>query len=156
VFGIAAAVLGGLLLRSSGDDGRASFNLSRTKPAAAPFAAFSEARAAVGKRCLRVLVASSAAQRSQGLRDVTSLGDYDAMVFVFPNDTVARFTMAQTRIPLDVGWYGADGVPIERTRMTPCPDGTDATCPTYGPKRRYRYAVETSAGQLGGGGLTGC
>ena len=39
--------------------------------------------------------------------------------------------MANTPLPLDIGFYDADGAPINRTTMEPCPEGTDATCPIY-------------------------
>lgn len=124
--------------------------------AAAPFETFGEARVALDGRCLRVLVASSPAQRGRGLRGVRDLGPYDGMVFVYGSDVSTRFTMARTPLPLDIGWYSAEGAPVDRTTMAPCPEGTDATCPVYEAARRYRYALETEAGSLGAGSLAPC
>ena len=42
----------------------------RRRPAGPPFAEFGEAHVAVGRACLRVLVASTPSQRTQGLREV--------------------------------------------------------------------------------------
>src|SRR5262245_45771176 len=113
------------------DDGTASFELGEVRAAAAPFADFSETHVALGDRCLRVLLARTPAQRWQGLREVRDLAPFDGMLFVYTSDSDARFTMSDTVIPLDIGWFAADGSPVDRTRMTPCPDGSDATCPVY-------------------------
>jgi len=135
--------------------GRLSF-ASSTR-AAVPFDAFSEARVAVGSRCLRVLVASSPSQRVQGLRAVRSIAPYDGMLFVFPSDTTARFTMADTPLPLDATFFSEQGTPVDDVVMTPCPAGTDATCPAYAAKGRYRYALERPAGSAPAtGALGGC
>jgi uncharacterized membrane protein (UPF0127 family) len=143
-------------VRDDGDSESGEFRLAATEPAAPPFGAFSQSRLAVDRRCLRVLVASTSAQRIQGLRDVRDLGSYDGMLFVFGSDAFARFTMAQTPLPLDIGWYSADGRPVDRARMTPCPRGSDTNCPSYGPRHKYRYALETRAGALGAGALSAC
>jgi uncharacterized membrane protein (UPF0127 family) len=123
--------------------------------ASAPFGQFSEARVGVGTRCLRVLVASSVTQRVQGLRDVRSLDPYDGMLFVFPSDTDARFTMASTPLPLEATFFSARGTPVDDVSMSPCPKGSDATCPAYAAKSRYRYALEQPAGSGAASGALG-
>jgi uncharacterized membrane protein (UPF0127 family) len=153
---VGIVVLAVHIVRGDSDSRSAHLRFSGTQPAAPPFEAFSQSRVAVDHRCLRVLVASTTSQRIQGLRDVTDLGAYDGMLFVFPSDSFARFTMAQTPLPLDIGWYSSDGAPVDRVRMSPCPRGSDASCPEYGSRRRYRYALETRVGALGAGGLSTC
>jgi uncharacterized membrane protein (UPF0127 family) len=150
---LVAALFVATACSSSSSTGRLPF--TRTNGARSPFAQFDEARVSVGARCVRVLVASTLAQRVQGLRDVRSLAPYDGMIFVFPSDTTARFTMANTPMPLDIGWYASDGAPVDRTQMTPCA-GTDRTCPAYASKKKYRYALETPAGGLGAGAIGAC
>jgi len=141
----------------SDESGSGHLSFAATQPAAAPFGEFSEARVAVGSRCLRVLVASTPGQRTQGLREVTSLAPYDGMLFVNPAETTARYTMAGTPTPLDVTFFSARGVPVDDARMTPCPQGTDATCPEYASKDPYRYALERPAGsQATSGALGAC
>jgi len=123
--------------------------------AAAPFTGFTEARVGVGDRCLRVVVADEDDERVQGLRGVRGTDPYDGMLFVFDDDTGARFTMADTLVALDITWYDAVGTPVDATTMVPCPD-TDAGCPTYAADRPYRYALETEAGGGAAGALGGC
>jgi uncharacterized membrane protein (UPF0127 family) len=75
---------------------------------------------------------------------------------VYKSDTSARFTMANTPLPLDISFFDADGKPVDQKRMTPCLSGSDATCPVYASARRFRYAVERAAGAAHGGALTAC
>jgi uncharacterized membrane protein (UPF0127 family) len=123
--------------------------------AAAPFGEFNAARVAIGGQCLEVLVALSPPQREQGLREVRSLGPYAGMLFVNQSDTNDRYTMAETPIPLAITFFADDGAPVDRTRMVPCPDGTDATCPAYASKKRYRYALEQPTGPSTASGALG-
>jgi uncharacterized membrane protein (UPF0127 family) len=147
---VAACALVGLILLvarvRTADDGTGHLPFASTSPAASPFGTFSEARVAVGGVCRRVLVASTSAQRSQGLRGVTALGPYAGMLFVNAADTNARYTMAGTPMPLAITFFDAGGKPVDGTEMTPCPQGTDATCPEYASHKRYRYALERPAG----------
>jgi len=149
---VAAALLGAC---GSGGNG-GGIRIASSRQADPPFDMFGETRLALGDRCLRVLVAQTQDQRVQGLRDVQSLAPYDAMVFVYANDTDVRFTMANTPLPLDISFFDKNGKPVDRTQMTPCPTGTDETCPIYGSKRRFRYALEQAAGAAGGGAIASC
>jgi uncharacterized membrane protein (UPF0127 family) len=152
---LTAAVLLAVRLLDS-DDEVAAFDLGEVSPATERFSDFSETRVALDDDCLRVLLARTPTQRSQGLRGVRDLGPYDGMLFVHSSNATNSFTMADTLIPLDIAWYAADGSPVDRTRMEPCPDGTDGSCPSYSSDRAYRYALETAAGQLGSGSLGAC
>src|SRR5437660_12918087 len=100
------------MLGACGSSSRSGLALGATGRAAPPFGGFDDARISLGGRCVRVLVASSDAQRGQGLRNVSSLGPYRGMLFVEAHDSHARFTMAATPLPLDIRWYAADGVPV--------------------------------------------
>ena len=70
-----------------------------------------------------MLVADTDTERHQGLREVSDLGVYDGMLFVFPEDVGSRFTMANTLMPLDIDWYTVDGTHVSSEEMTPCPEG---------------------------------
>jgi uncharacterized protein len=151
---LAGMIVVAVRIRSDGNGvGRLGF--ASTRVAAAPFGEFDEARVAVGSECVRVLVASTPAQRTQGLREVRTVQPYDGMLFVEPRDSTGRFTMAATSIPLDITFFSSDRVPVDRARMTPCPGGTDATCPTYASNKPYRYALERPAGSGSASGALG-
>ena len=157
---VVLSVLGVVMMRGMGGIGDAEIEIegidATTPIEDGPFAGFTETHVSLDDRCLRVIVADEGGERSQGLRGVQDLAGFDGMLFVNPADVQSRFTMSTVIIPLDVGWYDADGVPVGSAQMVPCPTGTDAECPTYGPAERYRYALETAGGGLGAGPIGGC
>ena len=131
--------------------------LSSQSPGIDPLVGFGEAQVALGGRCMRVGVADEPSERVVGLRGVESLDPYDGMIFVFASDGGGAFTMADTVIDLDIGFYDSDGIEVDRERMVPCrPGGDDRSCPLYGSRKRYRYALEVPGGALGSGALSGC
>lgn len=136
----------------------AGIGFDDARPAGGSFGAagFTEARLRLGRACLRVVVADDDAERVRGLRGVRDLGRYDGMLFVFSDDVRAEFTMADTLIPLDIGFYDDAGRRVDRRRMVPCPDGDDTTCPRYAASAAYRAALEVPAGELGPGALAPC
>lgn len=106
-------------------------------------AGFPTAVVEVGGSEWLVAVADTAEARRQGLRGVDDLGTLDGMIFVFPADTEAAFTMRDTLMRIDIAFFAADGVLVDRLAMVPCPA---APCPSYRASGPFRYAVETADG----------
>lgn len=123
-------------------------------PAGEPFRGLTQGRVKVGDRKLRVVIADSQAERSEGLRRRRSLGRYGGMLFAYETPTTTGFTMSTVPVPLDVGFYSARGALVSRLRMQPCA-GSDAQCPVYDAGGPFTYAVETLAGGLPEGRLKG-
>jgi uncharacterized membrane protein (UPF0127 family) len=146
------------LLRPNDDQtATGPFALGAVRPASSgDFSQFFETDVALDGSCLRVLLARTSSQRFFGYRERETVSPYDGMLFEWESDSNSSFTMASVPIALDIGWYSADGALVDSTRMEPCPDGTDADCPTYSSKGAYRYALEMPAGELGGGSLGSC
>ncbi len=117
----------------------APFLLTPT-PASAPFAGLTEAQLGVGGRCLRVVVADDLTERGQGLRERRNLGPYDGMLFVYDAPVDFGFTMSTVPVPLEIGFYAADGAPVSRRHMKPCPRA-EADCPSYGSSGPFTYAL---------------
>ncbi len=164
VFGIVLAVLGFIALRGGVEDTSTAKPqpgtpiaraIAASKPASKPFQGLNYARLGVGGRCLRVVVADQDSERVQGLRGLFDLGGYDGMLFVYGQNSNARFTMSGTPLALDIVWYDETGRPVSNTTMQPCMDGTDSTCPIYASQGAYRYALETQAGHGGGASTLG-
>jgi uncharacterized membrane protein (UPF0127 family) len=132
----------------------APFLLAPT-PASAPFRTLTEAQLGVGGRCLRVLLADDMGERAQGLRERRNLGPYDGMLFVYEEPVDVAFTMSTVPVPLEVGFYAADGTPVSRRHMKPCPRA-DSDCPSYRSSGPFTYALETLTGELPSGALSGC
>jgi uncharacterized membrane protein (UPF0127 family) len=153
---VAMVVIVVLAVGGDDDGSSATFPFGATRPARAPFEGMTSGRVALGDDCLEVVIADSSSERADGLRDRSDVVPYDGMLFVYAADVDARFTMSRVTDPLDIGWFAADGTPVDRTRMEPCPEGPDGDCPTYASDEEYRFALETAAGQLGPGALGSC
>ena len=123
-------------------------------PAQSPFRGLTSTTVHVGAKPLHVVVAKTDSQRQRGLRQRSDLGRYDGMLFVFSTTTGVGFTMSTVPVSLDIGFYGSDGRTVDTLRMVPC-SGTDATCPIYRARKSFRYTLETLAGALPAGALTG-
>ena len=131
--------------------------LPRSRPADAPFVGLSEVKAAIGNRCLRLVVADSQEERVAGLRDHTSdLGPYDGMLFVFQGPSEGRFTMSHVTDPLDIAFFRQDGSRNATRSMAPCPDKAETECPAYAADGPYLFAVEAKKGQLPKGPIAAC
>lgn len=94
-----------------------------------------------------LLVAADAERRQRGLMEVTDLGGYDGMVFVWDHDVETGFWMRNTPTPLSIAWFDAAGDFVSATDMEPCPDDEE-DCPIYPPEGPYRFAVEVFQGDL--------
>ena len=103
-----------------------------------------------------LLAASSSEQRAAGLMYVTDpeLGGHDGMVFSFDDDVATGFWMRNTRLPLSIAYFDADGVLVSVADMEPCPDD-EPNCPVYAAAAPFRYAVEVPQGQLAEVGVVG-
>jgi uncharacterized membrane protein (UPF0127 family) len=127
--------------------------VARARAAHAPFQGLTQTKIRIGNQTLKVVVADGQAERVQGLRKRSTLGDYDGMLFAFGGPTQTGFTMSTVPVSLDIGFYKANGTNLDRFRMFPCA-GSDATCPVYhadgGP---FTYVVETLKDGLPKGNL---
>jgi uncharacterized membrane protein (UPF0127 family) len=138
-------------------DARAAAPLGLEERAAvALFSGYREARAALGRRCVRVVVADTAARREQGLRGASDLGPYTGMLFAMASDSNVAFTMSGVSAPLDITWYSAAGSRVGGARMRPCPRLAAARCAVYRSRVRYRFALEVPAGRAAPTQLTRC
>ena len=150
------ALVAFVVWQSSGDDGGASDaggTVRNVGSASAPFEGLTAGTITVGGRALRVVVADDEAEREQGLRQKSDASPYDGMLFVFSSDGLVSFTMATVPDALEIVFFDAAGRVVDRLRMEPCPNGTDATCPAYTPKGPFRYALETGDGVVYDGSL---
>jgi uncharacterized protein len=93
-----------------------------------------------------VLLAATGAQRQRGLMEVTDLGGYAGMLFVWDADSSSSFYMRNTPTPLSIAWFDADGTQVSTADMDPCPDVEG--CPTYPSGGSYRFALEVPQGSL--------
>ncbi len=153
-----AVVVGVVLVAADPSDpsdaptGAVADDLATAQSAPEPFVGWTDATLTVGETELFVVIADEPDERVQGLRGVTDLAPYDGMLFRFDAADEWRFTMADTLIPLDIGFYTADGTAVGTASMVPCA-AVESECPLYGPDVPFLLALETPAGGLPGGAL---
>jgi uncharacterized protein len=93
-----------------------------------------------------VLLAETDEQRGRGLMEVTDLGGYAGMLFVWEADIQGSFYMRNTPTPLSIAWFDAAGEIVSTEDMAPCADVEG--CPLYPASGPYRFALEVPQGQL--------
>lgn len=105
-----------------------------------------------GRPAVRVSleVAADEASRERGLSNRSELPAGTGMAFLFPRDTTVQFWMKDTLVPLQIAFVASDGRVVGLFEMPPCHQDP---CPTYGPTRPYRYAVELPSGSFTAAGI---
>jgi uncharacterized membrane protein (UPF0127 family) len=99
-----------------------------------------------------VWLATTEAERAEGLMSVTSLGGADGMLFRFGGDQSSQFWMKDTVLPLSIAFFDEGGRFVSATDMDPCPAGS-STCPTFGAADPYADALEVEQGRLAALGI---
>jgi uncharacterized membrane protein (UPF0127 family) len=163
LLGLVVAGVVVLAVRAMSDDdgaaekpsGTLAASLRAATPAQAPFDGLTEANLSVGGKCVRVVIADSEAERVEGLRQRSDLGPYDAMLFVFEGPVDVGFTMSTVPVPLEIGFYSADGTRTSARHMRPCAKAENE-CPVYRAAQPFEFALETLGGKLPAGDLGGC
>jgi uncharacterized protein len=92
---------------------------------------------------LRVEVASTDAQRAEGLMNRRRLSPKAGMVFLFAQPTRTQFWMKDTLIPLSIAFYDRRGRILRILDMAPCRANP---CPVYDPGVAFRGALEVNRG----------
>jgi uncharacterized membrane protein (UPF0127 family) len=85
-------------------------------------------------------VASTDAERSQGLMHRRMLPENRGMLFVFPEPSLHAMWMVNTYVPLSVAFLDASGIIINIEDMTP------HTQTPHGAARAAKYALEANRG----------
>ena len=70
--------------------------------------------------------------------NVIELGDLDGMLFVFDSEVQVSFTMRDTRIPLDLFFFDAEGLVVAQLAMVPCQADP---CPLYQAGEPFAFAL---------------
>lgn len=73
----------------------------------------------VGGQAIQAQFAVERSEQSHGLMDRDAMGQQQGMLFVFAAPQRMSFWMRRTRIPLDIGYFTADGVLREIYPMEP-------------------------------------
>jgi uncharacterized membrane protein (UPF0127 family) len=90
-------------------------------------------------------IAETSDQRIKGLSVKDTLGENEAMLFVFNESHEHSFWMKGMKFPIDIIWISQHNevVHVEHS-LEPC--NPDSFCPSYKPDRDSLYVLETVAG----------
>lgn len=102
----------------------------------------------VGDVTIEAQIVLTDAEQRKGLMYRDSLGDNRGMLFPYESPRQLSFWMANTRIPLDIGFFDETGLLCEVHRMVPFD-----TNRTVSKGRDLQYALEMNAGWFAGNGL---
>lgn len=103
----------------------------------------------VGDALVEVEVADTGEARRRGLMFRQQLGEDQGMLFVFPGERVRQMWMLNTSIPLDAGFFDADGVLVNWVSMLP--DGGSQIHSSTAPAH---YVLEVNHGWFERTGIT--
>lgn len=119
---------------------RALVTVALIMAAAGARAQLPEITLAISGHKITAEVASTDAERSQGLMHRRMLPENRGMLFVFPEPALHAMWMVNTYVPLSVAFLDADGVIINIEDMTP------HTQTPHAAKRPAKYALEANHG----------
>jgi len=94
----------------------------------------------IGSRDFSLEVADNDKSREIGLMYRDSMADDHGMIFVFPDEEVRQFYMANTRIPLDIAFIDAGGTVVSVKSMLPLDLRITSS------DKAAKYAVEMNGG----------
>ncbi|MBL9215482.1 MAG: DUF192 domain-containing protein [Opitutaceae bacterium] len=102
----------------------------------------------LGDRQIRVQVAALPPELQRGLMFRSSLGADDGMLFVFTAPQQLGFFMRNTTVPLDIGYFDAEGVLREIYPMHPLDERA-----VRSRGRNLKFALEMNQGWFGRAGV---
>ncbi len=100
----------------------------------------------LGDQLLQVELASTPAQRRQGLMFREHLADNQGMLFVYSDSKPRRFWMKNTLIPLSVGLFDENRRLMEVFHMDPPDPKSQNNLPITTSQHLARYALEVRQG----------
>lgn len=102
----------------------------------------------IGEVALEAQIVLTEAEQRKGLMHRDTLGENRGMLFPYPSPRRLSFWMANTRIPLDIGFFDATGLLCEVHRLVPFD-----TTPTPSKGSDLQFALEMNSGWFAHNGL---
>lgn len=93
---------------------------------------------------LKVEVATTVEEHALGLMRRTSLAADSGMLFVFEDESIRRFWMKNTYIPLTIGFFDKSGVLVDMQDMEPVRSEIQTQIPQYQSLKPAKYALEVN------------
>ena len=102
----------------------------------------------VGTRQIEAQIVLTRAEQAKGLMHRDTLPENSGMLFAYRDPTPMSFWMANTSIPLDIGFFDSTGLLVEVHRMVPFD-----TSRTRSRAQNLQYALEMNAGWFSRNGI---
>jgi len=102
----------------------------------------------IGTREIEVQIALSRAEQAKGLMNRASIPENGGMLFAYRAPVPMSFWMANTSIPLDIGFFDDSGQLVEVRRMVPYDTGR-----TQAHAHNLQYALEMNTGWFSKNGI---
>lgn len=98
----------------------------------------------IGGEQFTTYIADTSESRTRGLSDVVTLGENEAMLFVFDQPGIYKFWMKDMNFPIDMVWLDSEKriVHIE-SNVSP-----ESFPQSFGPSKESRYVIEFTAGTV--------
>lgn len=99
-----------------------------------------------------VEIADTEEKRQTGYMYRPTIGEYNGMLFIFPQPVNYPFWMKNVEFPLDIIFLSKElKVQDIKSNVPPCKqvDATQKNCPFYGPESTYQYVLEIKGGNAG-------
>ena len=103
---------------------------------------------------IRAELATTPAERSQGLSDRETLAPDAGMLFVYDAETTPSFTMRRMRFPLDFIWISAGRRVVDLTQDVPPPAAPGQEVDGLRPASAVQYVLEVNAGLVEEAGIS--
>lgn len=107
-----------------------------------PLTNFPVTEVTLNGRTLIVALANNPSRQIHGLQHVAEIEPLDGMVFTYPKETRTGFWMKDTKISLQIGFFGSAGKLQESVVLDPC---NSARCPSHTPAEPFQYVLELPA-----------
>ena len=102
----------------------------------------------IGTTEIEVQIVLTRTEQAKGLMQRESLPDNSGMLFAYRDPTPMSFWMANTSIPLDIGFFDSTGLLVEVHRMVPFDTGR-----TQSRAQNLQYALEMNTGWFSRNGI---
>ena len=107
---------------------------------------WSDANIVLDGNRLNVLIARNAEQQYKGLSARDDLGEYDGMIFVYPNPFIIGVVMRDMRFPIDVVWFYDNKVVDIAPNLQLEPGVSNEDLRVYFPRDKANMFLELEAG----------
>lgn len=127
-----------------------------TLPTTAPTPDPSLPLVTIGQTTWAVELATTPAQRAQGLSGREGLLEGTGMLFIFETDRRLTFWMPEMNFPLDMVWIDSGCLVVDATlnAPVPLPGQSRADLPRFSPRQPARFVLEVNAGEFEGSEIT--